>query len=75
MICKERIGEAAERPPEGVPTMVNTLSDIADRDWRWFRRLSTWIQVVGWLIGFWLLILVLLWRTPWSGSLDRKSVV
>lgn len=34
--------------------------------WRWFRALPLWAQIVGWLLGWWLLIIALLWRAPLS---------
>lgn len=36
---------------------------MADGVWRRFRRWPTWVQVIGWLLGWWLLIPVLAWRS------------
>ena len=42
----------------------------AGRAWRAFRRWPPWLQAIGWLLGFWLLIPLRMWASsyPW---LDR----
>lgn len=32
--------------------------------WRWFRARPLWAQALGWLLAWWLLAVVLLWRAP-----------
>jgi hypothetical protein len=41
------------------------MRGMADALWRAFRRWPWWAQAVGWLIGWWLLIPALAWRTGW----------
>ncbi len=43
--------------------MFRSLTSFADSAWRAFRRWPVWAQGAGWLVGFWLLALVLLWRS------------
>ena len=37
-----------------------------DRIWFWFCGLPLWVQLVGWILGFWLLVPLLIWRTSWT---------
>ena len=51
-------------PPEGtLRDFYDRLGSVADRGWRKFRTWPTWLQVVVWLVGYWLLIPVLAWRS------------
>jgi hypothetical protein len=43
--------------------MSQRISSVADSVWREFRRWPAWAQLGGWLAGFWLLVLVVLWRS------------
>jgi hypothetical protein len=43
--------------------MAGRISRFADRAWIAFRRWPTWAQVVGWVLGYRILIPILLWRS------------
>lgn len=44
---------------------AGTANSFADKTWHGFRRWPAWLQVIGWVFGFWLLVPLLLWRTSW----------
>jgi len=39
---------------------------LLDQVWLWFRGLPFWAQAAGWILGFWLLAPLLVWRSSWS---------
>lgn len=61
--------------PHTVPTMPMNVhrqmhtassSQASEQIWRWFRNRHVAIQVIGWLVFWWLLLPVLIWRTAWN---------
>lgn len=50
---------------------------MTDRIWRKFRTWPSWLQVVGWLLGWWLLISILAWRSslPVAGKWTITGIV
>jgi hypothetical protein len=50
-------------PPQSSPSIVDRIPGWANRAWTGFRRWPTWAQVLGWLVGFWLLLTILAWRS------------
>lgn len=42
-----------------------TVAVVADQLWRQFRTWPSWAQIVGWILGFWVLVPLLIWRTSW----------
>lgn len=46
---------------------------MADQLWRQFRSWPLWAQIIGWIVGFWLLVPLLIWRTSWHPGV--KAVV
>ncbi len=42
---------------------MEKLTAWAGRSWTAFRRWPNWAQVIGWLLGWWLLVPILAWRS------------
>lgn len=40
-----------------------------DRIWFFFRGLPVWAQVAGWILLFWALVPLLIWRTSWGDQM------
>lgn len=50
-------------PPEHRSDLDGRIAVLADRAWWRFRMSPTWVQVVGWFVGWWLLLPAVVWRS------------
>src|SRR5437763_5333481 len=52
--------------------ITDTVSTWAGRAWRSLRRWPAWVQVVGWLLFWWLLVPLFAWKEASNGK--RQAV-